>query len=133
MDIAYSAERRPGYAELDGLFSTVQWQVSGHIDRLVKAMGKYDRVITAWDGERLAGLVCSLDDGAITAYIHYLIVHPDYQRRGVGRELMRRIMREYVGFMRVELIADADAVGFYEGLDFGAINAVPMCTMPPEE
>lgn len=130
MDITYSSEHCPNDSELKELFSTVEWQVSRHIDRLSAAMYKYDNLITAWDGARLVGLVCSLDDGAVTAYINYLIVHPDYQRMGIGKELMRRIMNEYRDFMRVEIIADAGAAEFYDKLDFGAINAVPMCFSP---
>ncbi|MFR2458711.1 MAG: GNAT family N-acetyltransferase [Christensenellales bacterium] len=130
MDITYSSEHCPNDSELKELFSTVEWQVSRHIDRLSAAMYKYDNLITAWDGARLVGLVCSLDDGAVTAYINYLIVHPDYQRMGIGKELMRRILNEYRDFMRVELIADAGATEFYDKLDFDAINAVPMCFLP---
>ncbi len=130
MDITYSSEHCPNDLELKELFSTVEWQVSRHIDRLSAAMYKYDNLITAWDGARLVGLVCSLDDGAVTAYINYLIVHPDYQRMGIGKELMRRILNEYRDFMRVELIADAGATEFYDKLDFDAINAVPMCFSP---
>lgn len=130
MDITYSSEHCPNDSELKELFSTVEWQVSRHIDRLSAAMYKYDNLITAWDGARLVGLVCSLDDGAVTAYINYLIVHPDYQRMGIGKELMRRILNEYRDFLRVELIADAGATEFYDKLDFGAINAVPMCFSP---
>lgn len=130
MDITYSSEHCPNDSELKELFSTVEWQVSRHIDRLSAAMYKYDNLITAWDGARLVGLVCSLDDGAVTAYINYLIVHPDYQRMGIGKELMRRILNEYRDFLRVELIADAGAAEFYDKLDFGTINAVPMCFSP---
>ena len=130
MDITYSSEHCPNDSELKELFSTVEWQVSRHIDRLSAAMYKYDNLITAWDGARLVGLVCSLDDGAVTAYINYLIVHPDYQRMGIGKELMRQILNEYRDFMRVEIIADAGATEFYGKLDFGAINAVPMCFSP---
>lgn len=130
MDITYSSEHCPNDSELKELFSTVEWQVSRHIDRLSAAMYKYDNLITAWDGARLVGLVCSLDDGAVTAYINYLIVHPDYQRMGIGKELMRRILNEYRDFMRVELIADAGTTEFYDKLDFDAINAVPMCFLP---
>lgn len=66
MDITYSSEHCPNDSELKELFSTVEWQVSRHIDRLSAAMYKYDNLITAWDGARLVGLVCSLDDGAVT-------------------------------------------------------------------
>lgn len=36
-------------------------------------------VITAWQNEKLIGLVEVLDDGEVNAYIHYLLVAPIYQ------------------------------------------------------
>lgn len=33
-------------------------------------------VISAWDGDRLIGLVRSLDDGATIAFLHYVLVDP---------------------------------------------------------
>jgi GNAT superfamily N-acetyltransferase len=45
-------------------------------------------VITAWDGERLVGILRALTDGAYSAYIADLAVHPDYQRQGVGKQLL---------------------------------------------
>jgi ribosomal protein S18 acetylase RimI-like enzyme len=47
-------------------------------------------VVTAWDGGRLAGIVRAWTDGARDGYICDLAVHPDYQRRGVGRALLER-------------------------------------------
>ena len=40
-------------------------------------------VVTAWDGDRLAGLVRVLDDSEMVAYMHYVLVHPAYQGRGL--------------------------------------------------
>ena len=41
-------------------------------------------VLTVWDGERLVGLIRVLDDTAMLAQIHYVIVHPDYQGKGIA-------------------------------------------------
>lgn len=46
--------------------------------------------IGAWDGERLIGIVRVLTDGYFFAAVPDILVDPDYQRRGVGRELMNR-------------------------------------------
>lgn len=40
--------------------------------------------ISAWDGEKLIGLINALDDGELTAYVHYLLVNPEYQKDGIG-------------------------------------------------
>lgn len=36
-------------------------------------------VISAWDGDRMIGLVSALDVGAATAFLHYVLVDPKYQ------------------------------------------------------
>lgn len=38
-------------------------------------------VLTAWDGERLVGLARVLDDSELVAFVHYVLVHPEYQDR----------------------------------------------------
>ncbi|MBY6037613.1 GNAT family N-acetyltransferase [Fictibacillus nanhaiensis] len=44
--------------------------------------------ITAWDNERLIGCVRLLTDGYIFGTIPEILVHPDYQKLGIGRQLM---------------------------------------------
>ena len=74
--------------QLERLFLSVEWS-SGHFpDRLVSAMKKYDSVFTAWDGEKLVGLICALDDGCMNAYIHYLLVDPEHQHMSIGKTLI---------------------------------------------
>ena len=48
--------------------------------------------IGAWDGDRLVGSVRVLTDGYLFATIPEILVHPDYRRRGIGRELMLRAL-----------------------------------------
>jgi len=46
--------------------------------------------IGAWDNDRLVGAVRVLTDGYFVATVPEILVDPDYQRRGIGRELMSR-------------------------------------------
>jgi GNAT superfamily N-acetyltransferase len=46
--------------------------------------------IGAWDGDQFIGVARVLSDGYFFAALADVIVDPDYQRRGVGRELMNR-------------------------------------------
>ena len=44
--------------------------------------------------------------------------HPDFQRRGIGKELMLRLMRRYSGFHQHMLVSDGGAVEFYRRCGF---------------
>lgn len=50
--------------------------------------------LTAWDGERLIGLIRVVGDGVYIAYIQDVLVHPDYQRQGIGKYLMQKMLKE---------------------------------------
>jgi ribosomal protein S18 acetylase RimI-like enzyme len=45
--------------------------------------------VGAWDGARLVGVVRVLTDDYFFATVPEILVDPDYQRCGIGRELMR--------------------------------------------
>jgi ribosomal protein S18 acetylase RimI-like enzyme len=47
--------------------------------------------LTARDEEQLVGCVRILTDGYFFGTIPEILVHPEYQRRGIGRSLMERV------------------------------------------
>ena len=48
--------------------------------------------VSAWQDGRLVGCVRVLTDGYFFATIPEILVHPDSQRQGIGRELMKRAL-----------------------------------------
>ena len=63
----------------------------------------------------------------MTAYVHYLLVMPEYQRQGIGRKLMEMIKDEYKSYLKIVLIAYSDGLNFYRSLGFEAPeNSHPM-------
>src|SRR5204862_384785 len=54
----------------------------------------------------------------LAVYYPHLLVHPDYQGRGIGTELMHRLMARYEGFHQHMLTADGRALDFYRKLGF---------------
>ena len=118
MSITYKETHDFTKEQLAGLFLSVNWS-SGHFpDRLVTAMKNYETVISAWDGEMLVGMACAMDDGIMTAYIHYILVRPEYQGKGIGREILERVKEIYKDYLRVVLISYKDEAGFYESCGF---------------
>jgi predicted N-acetyltransferase YhbS len=51
-------------------------------------------VVTAWDADRLVGIARSLSDFAYCTYLSDIAVRLAYQRKGIGRELMRLTQKE---------------------------------------
>lgn len=77
------------------------------------------RVISAWDGDKLVGLVRALDDGETVAFLHYLLVDPAYQGQYIGDELMKRIMSFYQNLLYVKVMpSDPKTIPFYERYGF---------------
>lgn len=128
MKIEYRDTHEFTSAELERLFLSVNWS-SGHFpDRLVVAMRHYETVFSAWDGEKLVGMVCVMDDGGMTAYVHYLLVDPAYQGIGIGRTLVEKVKDKYVDYLRILVVAYDDELHFYESCGFEKKSgASPMC------
>lgn len=119
MNIVYKEQKNYTPKQLKTLFSSVNWESGNYPNRLVKAMENSSLVISAWDGDKLVGLVRSLDDGATAAFVHYLLVDPAYQKFHIGRGLMERLLRKYEDFLYVKIMpSDPATVPFYEKLGF---------------
>lgn len=126
--IIYKTDKVFVEKDLKELFSSVNWLSANYADRLVNALHNSATVISAWDDEKLVGLINAIDDGELTAYAHYLLVNPEYQKMGIGRELIDRLKKRYEGYLYLILIAEnKDVMHFYEKMGFTAEeNATPM-------
>ena len=97
------------------LFESVEWLSAQYASRLVKAFNNAPTVISAWDGERLVGLVHAIDDGEIVAYVHYLLVNPEYQGEGIGERLLHFVKEKYMNYLYLIVICeDKNTIPFYE-------------------
>jgi GNAT superfamily N-acetyltransferase len=76
--------------------------------------------VCAYDGERLVGFVNVAWDGGIHAFLLDTTVHPKWQRRGIGRQLVRHAAeaaRERgAHWLHVDYEPHLD--GFYRGCGF---------------
>lgn len=105
-------------AQLEDLFLSVEWSSGHYPEKLEKAMLNYETVYTAWDGNKLVGLISAMDDGIMTAYIHYLLVRPEYQGKGIGKSLLEATKEKYKDYLRIVLNAYNKECGFYEHCGF---------------
>ncbi len=126
-NIVYKNTHNFSKKELEDLFLSVEWS-SGHFpEKLVVAMKNFETVFSAWDGDKLVGMVCAMDDGIMNAYVHYLLVRPGYQLKGIGKALLQKIKDHYKDYMRIVVVAYDEEMKFYEYCGFEkADDASPM-------
>lgn len=100
-------------------------------ERLYKALTHSSMVLTVWDNEKLVGLTRVLDDTAILAQIHYVLVHPHYQGQGIAGKMIEYVKEKYKDFMYIEgMPEDKNNVLFYEKHGFSAMEngvAIQIC------
>ena len=105
MSIEYKNIHEFSEQDLKDLFLSVEWS-SGHFpDKLVVAMKNFKTVISAWDGDKLVGMICAMDDGIMNAYVHYLLVRPEYQGKGIGKVLVDKVHEIYKDYLRIVVVA----------------------------
>ena len=113
--IAYETDVSGVRAEdLIGFF--VGWPTAPSPDRHLALLHGSDYVVVARDSEtgRVVGFVSAHSDGVLSAYIPLLEVLPTYQSRGIGTELVRRLLELLEGLYMIDLACDEDLVPFYE-------------------
>lgn len=72
----------------------------------------------AYAGDELVAVGRALADGLDCAYIADVAVRPDHQGRGLGREVIRRLVARAAGHKKIILYANPGTEGFYAGLGF---------------
>ena len=127
MHIEYREIKDFTSTELQDLFLSVNWSSGHYPDKLVVAMKNSGSVFSAYNNQKLVGLINVLDDGIMTAYVHYLLVMPEYQHAGIGKKLIEMVKNKYHSYLRILLIAYEKEIGFYEHCGFKTgENKIPM-------
>ena len=76
--------------------------------------------IAVYEGDKLVGYIDSVSNGVTDAYIQDLMVHPDYQGKGLGTELMNQMIT-YLKENRIYIISvvfEESLMQFYDRFGF---------------
>jgi GNAT superfamily N-acetyltransferase len=77
-----------------------------------------DIIVTAWVGRKLVGIARTLTDYSYVAYLADLAVDKDHQRKGIGRELIRKTRENLKESCFITLLAAPLADEYYEKIGF---------------
>jgi ribosomal protein S18 acetylase RimI-like enzyme len=102
--------------ELTGFF--VGWPSPPSPALHLRLLQGSEHVVIARDVDtgHVVGFVTAVGDGVLSAYIPLLEVLPEFQGRGIGTELVRRMLALLEDRYMVDLCCDEELVAFYERL-----------------
>lgn len=106
MGITYTDEKKFTKEQTQQLFRSVGWVSGKYPERLYKALMGSSTVFSAWDGDRLVGLVRVLDDTEMVAYMHYVLVDPEYQGHGIAGHLVGMVKERYRDYLYIEVMPE---------------------------
>ncbi|GGO82142.1 GNAT family N-acetyltransferase [Wenjunlia tyrosinilytica] len=87
------------------------------VERFTRMLAGANLVITARVDGRLIGIARSVTDGAYVTYLSDIAVDVEFQRRGVGRDLIRAT-REAAPRAKLVLLSAPAAVDYYPHIGF---------------
>ena len=68
------------------------------------------------ESEKVVGFINAISDGILSAYIPLLEVVPEYQKQGIGKELVIHMLQSLEQFYMVDLICNVELQEFYGSL-----------------
>jgi GNAT superfamily N-acetyltransferase len=116
--VTYRDSEAIDFEDLARLFDDAGWGARTVDAARFEALIKGSRfVVSAWDEGTLVGFARAISDGVKNAYVADVVVRTDHRRRGIGAELVRRLLagRDDIKFV---LRADPALHRWYAELGF---------------
>lgn len=110
--------------KLQGFF--VGWPNPPSCETHLKILEKSAEIVLAIDESTgsVVGFINAISDGIMAAYIPLLEVLPEYKGRGIGKELVRRMLERLEGLYVVDLMCDEELQPFYERFGMKKANGM---------
>lgn len=109
-------------ADLEPFFEG--WGKKPALEKRLQILNNSDHVVIAVDEIRVIGFINAITDKTISAYIPLLEVIPEYRNRGIGSELVRRMLTLLKDHYMIDICCDKNLEGFYHKHGFTTITAM---------
>lgn len=112
-------------SQLAGFF--VDWPNPPGPDQFRRILDGSSHIVLAIDDEaggKVVGFINAVSDGVLSACIPLLEVLPAWQHRGIGSELVRRMIDQLDPLYMIDLSCDSVLIPFYERFGFTRSTAM---------
>jgi GNAT superfamily N-acetyltransferase len=100
-------------------------------ERMARMIAEANLILTAWERDLLVGISRSFSDFSFVTYLADLAVRKSHQRRGIGKELIRRTQSAAGPNALLVLLAAPAAEQYYPHIGF--TNHPQAWTLKPEQ
>ncbi|WP_194972577.1 GNAT family N-acetyltransferase [Aquiflexum lacus] len=100
------------------LYRANKWSSADKPNELYNGLINSHSLFSAWDHEILVGIGNAISDGHLVVYYPHLLVHPEYQGKGIGHLIVKKMQEKYGHFHMQMLTADGKAIDFYHKVGF---------------
>jgi len=109
---------------LNGFF--VDWPNPPNPQTHLKLLKHSNKVVIALDDNtnQVVGFITAISDGVLSAYIPFLEVLPDYKNKGIGKELVKQMLKELDDIYMVDLCCEDGLVPYYEKFGMIKVNGM---------
>jgi ribosomal protein S18 acetylase RimI-like enzyme len=118
------------WERISEIFLLINWGV--RIPEDVKASfltSSYICIVT--ESNEIIGFGRTVDDGKYYANLVDVAIHPDFQGKGIGKQVVKALTDQLVGYQFITLTAAPGKAGFYEKL--GWLNQKSAYLIPKDE
>jgi ribosomal protein S18 acetylase RimI-like enzyme len=121
MDLRFEENPVLRAEQVAGLREAVGWD--GRTEKYRRILGNTHCSAACLADDQLVGYVDVVSDGIDDAYVRDLVVHPDYQRRGIGSKLVAMAIERIKGdrIKMVNVLFDPELAEFYRRAGFTII------------
>lgn len=111
------------FEQLVTLYNSVGWVAYTNEQerpKLLLALQNSTYVVSAWSGDQLIGLARGLSDDVSIFYLQDILVHPNFQQQGVGRQLLSNCLARFEHVRMKVLLTENEEkqIRFYEAMDY---------------
>ncbi|MTI70547.1 MAG: GNAT family N-acetyltransferase [Firmicutes bacterium] len=123
--MSYNCIREIDKDKLKALYENAGWILYiQELPKLIKAMEESLMILSAWDDNKLVGLVRVVGDGQIIIYIQDILVLDEYKRNGIATNLLNQVLDKYKHVRQKVLLTNdsKETRGFYTAEGFTACD-----------
>ena len=114
-------------AEILDLYASVGWTAYTD-DPAALRSGFANSLLTlaAYEEVTLLGLIRVVGDGHTVVFVQDILVHPQFQRRGIGSALLQAVLDRYANVRQIELVTDdtPKTTAFYRSMGFQELTEI---------
>lgn len=125
--VKLSTDPKLNREQLCDLYASVGWAVyTAKSNELERAVANSTYVVAAMSQGRLVGMARCLSDDVSVFYLQDILVRPDWQRQGVGSQLLNNCLRRFNHVRQKILLTDDEPAQhrFYRAMGYTDIQDI---------